>query len=83
MIPKNIKREHVLKAIEYVQYYGCPERRKSYRYFIEFSGILYPAKYVLSRANFYANRITLDPESFSGGTNTNNFLTKLGFKIVW
>jgi len=82
MIPKNIRREHVLKAIEEVKRNGILEGRGSKKFLIEFNGDYYPPKYVISLANRYANGEELNPSEFSGGTESNDFLRALGFKIV-
>ncbi len=82
MIPKNIRREHILKAIEEVRKTGVPEGRGSRKFLIEFDSDYYPPKYVISLANKYANGEELNPSEFSGGTESNDFLRALGFKIV-
>jgi hypothetical protein len=82
MIPKNIRREHVLKAIEEIRKTGVPEGRGSRKFLIEFNGDYYPPKYVISLANKYANGEELNPSEFSGGTESNDFLRSFGFKIV-
>jgi len=82
MIPKNIKREHVIKAIEEIKRNGIPKGRNSRKFLLELDGKYYPSKYVISLANKYANGETLDPAQFSGGKETNEFLRNLGFNIV-
>ena len=82
MIPKNIRKEHVIKAIEEIKRSGVPEGRRSRKFLLEFEGEFYPPKYVISLANKYANGVELDPSAFSGGRETNDFLRALGFRIV-
>ena len=82
MVPKNIHREHVLKAMDEVERTGIPEGRGSKKFLIEFNGNYYPPKYIISLANKYANGEELKPSEFSGGTESNDFLRALGFKIV-
>ena len=82
MIPKNIKREHVIKAIEEIKRNGIPKGRNSKKFLLEFNGEYYPPKYVISLANKYANGEILDPAQFSGGKETNDFLRNLGFSII-
>lgn len=82
MIPQNISREHIVKAIEEVKQSGVPVQRESVRFFIVYDGFRFPPKYVISLANKYANGEELDSSTFSGGDETNNFLKKLGFEIV-
>lgn len=83
MIPKNIRRQHILKAIEEARKTGVPEERSSRKFLIEFDGDHYPPKHIISLANKYANGKELNPSEFSGGTESNDFLRALGFKIVW
>lgn len=82
MIPKNINREHIIKAIEEINKVGIPEGRSSKKFLLEYNGEYYPPKYIISIANKYANSKELDPQEFSGGTETNGFLKYLGFNIV-
>ena len=82
MIPKNIRREHVIKAVEEVEIYGIPPGRGSNRYLLEYTGKYYPPKYVISLANRHANGEELSPSEFSGGQESNGFLRQLGFKII-
>ena len=82
MIPPNIKRDHIIMAIEEIDKYGVPPRRNSRDYFLEYNGKLYPPKYVISLANKYANGYELSPSEFTGGKETNDYLKGLGFNIV-
>ena len=82
MIPKNIEREHAIKAIEEIKRNGIPKDRNSRKFLLEFDGKYYPPKYVVSLANKYANGEILDPTQFSGGKETNDFLRNLGFNII-
>lgn len=82
MIPKNIKREHIIKAIEEVEKVGTPKGRSSKKFFLEYNNKHYSPKYVISLANKYASGKELDPSEFSGGNESNNFLRYLGFNIV-
>jgi len=82
MIPKNIKREHIIKAVEEVRKGGIPKGRSSRKFLLELAKKYYPPKYVISLANKYANGEILDPTKFSGGKETNDFLRKLGFNII-
>jgi len=82
LIPKNITKEHVLKAIEEVKRIGIPKGRGSKKFFVEFDGNCYPPKFIISLANKYVNGEELNPSEFSGGTESNNFLRVLGFQIV-
>ncbi len=81
MIPSNIKREHIIKAIKDIEKYGVPKGRASRRFQLVLNGKPFPPKYVVSVANKYANRGELDPSEFSGGKETNSFLESRGFKV--
>ncbi|NMX21492.1 hypothetical protein C5S30_03470 [ANME-1 cluster archaeon GoMg4] len=81
MIPRNIIREHVIKALEAIDARALPPSRKSTKFVLVFNGRQYPPKYVLSFANRFANGEELNPSAFSGGQETNNFLRRLGFDI--
>lgn len=82
MIPKNISSESVIKALDFIDKKGIRKDRHSVKYSLEHEGILYPPKYVISIANMFENNEEWLPEIFSGGRETNQFLEKLGFKIV-
>jgi predicted amidohydrolase len=82
MIPENIDRKLVLKAIEEVKRTEIPKRRKSKKFDMKFEDNYFPPKYVISLANKYANGEELNPEGFSGGSESNDFLRALGFEIL-
>jgi 5-methylcytosine-specific restriction protein A len=82
MIPKNINREHINRAIKEIDQNGVPSDRHSVKWSVKYQENLYPPKYLISIANTYANGDEWDPSEFSGGDETNNFLNSLGFKIV-
>jgi hypothetical protein len=82
LIPKNINREHILKAIQEIKKFGIPAGRSSKKFHLEYNGEFYPPKYIVSLANKYANGKELYAQKFNGGAETNNFLKNLGFKIV-
>lgn len=81
-IPKNIKRKHILQAVDYINEYGTPDERKSTRFHLIYEKKPYCPKYVVSVANIFANGEELAPSKFSGGKETNSFLAKLGFQIA-
>ncbi|MGQ9570403.1 MAG: hypothetical protein ACUVUQ_06095, partial [Thermodesulfovibrionales bacterium] len=82
MLPKNIDREHIIKAIEEVEKVGIPKGSGSKKFLLEYDGKCYPPKHIISLANKYANGKELDPSEFSGGKESNNFLRYLGFNVV-
>ncbi len=81
MIPNNIRKEHVLKAIAEIDNKGIPERRGSTRYELALDGKSYPPKYLITIANRYANGREWPSDRFNGGWETNTFLSRMGFKI--
>ena len=60
MIPKNIEREYILKALEESDRLGVPPERYSDKYYLEYSGKTYLTN-ILSLANIYANNKEFDP----------------------
>ena len=74
MIPSNIEREHIVKAIGEIDSNNIPPGRQSKSFLLIFEGKQYPPKYVLSLANKFANGEELDPSRFGGGQEKNNFL---------
>lgn len=82
MIPSNITREHILQALQEINMRGVPSSREPTKFALVWNGKLYPPKYTISLANKYPNREELDPSAFSGGDETNPFLTKLDFPII-
>lgn len=81
MIPPNISRKHILKAIQDIEMLGFPASRTSRKFVLEYDGKFYPPKYLISLANKHANGKKLSPTTFNGGTESNEFLRHLGFKV--
>jgi len=67
MIPNNIARDHILKAIQESDRNGIPKGRNSKKFKLVFEEKAYPPKYVISLANKYANGVELEPSDFGGG----------------
>jgi 5-methylcytosine-specific restriction protein B len=84
MIPNNITKEHLEKAIEEINRDGIRKGRHSSTYDLIHNGKTYPPKLVLSIANRYANNSELDSNDFAGGKGTEAFqlLENEGFIIV-
>ncbi|MDI6790750.1 MAG: hypothetical protein QME44_08695 [Thermodesulfobacteriota bacterium] len=82
MIPRNITKQHILKAIEQIDREGIPKKRESTKFHLTFNGKHYPPKLVLSIANQLASGRELSPEMFGGGDEANSFLQRRGFKII-
>lgn len=81
MIPPEIKKEHVLKAAKWIDEHGVPRARESTIWLVIIEGKTYPPKYIISRANVYANGTEWPSGNFTGGEETNSYLKNLGFKI--
>jgi 5-methylcytosine-specific restriction protein B len=84
MIPDNITKEHLEKAIEELDQKGIRKGRHSSTYDLVHKLKSYPPKLVISIANRYANGVELDPSTFEGGKGTPSFqlLSKQGFEVV-
>ena len=82
MIPSNLKQSHILSALSEIDRFGVPEKRSATKYQLIYKNKSYPPKYVISLANKYANGEPLDSNNFSGGNESNSFLTGLGFQII-
>ena len=84
MIPKNINKEHLEKAIKEIDKDGVRKGRHSSTYDLIHNGKTYPPKLVLSIANRYANGTELDSNDFGGGKDTPAFelMKAEGFEII-
>ena len=84
MIPKNISKEHLEKAIKEIDKDGIRKGRHSSTYDLIHNGKSYPPKLVLSIANRYANGTELDSNDFGGGKDTPAFelMKAEGFEII-
>lgn len=80
-IPK-LTRSHVEKALAEIDRSGIPPGRRSTKFVLVVNGKNYPPKYVVSLAAMHATGRALDPSEFSGGAETNNTLSALGFTVV-
>ena len=67
MIPRNISKSDILRAMKKIDTEGIPKGRESSKYSINYMGVLYPPKLVISYANLFANYEELAPGNFSGG----------------
>jgi hypothetical protein len=80
MIPQNITREHVIKAIEEIEASGFAAARTSRKFLLKYKSRYYPPKYVLSIANKYANGRNI-PDDLGGGRETKRLPATLRFEI--
>ncbi len=83
-IPKNITKEHLLKAISKIDNDGIPKDGDSQYYDVVYNGRRYPPKLIVSYANIFANGKELDRNKFEGGLDTECFklLEDNGFLII-
>jgi 5-methylcytosine-specific restriction protein B len=83
-LPRNITKEHLIKAIEKIENDGIPNDANSQYYDVVFNGKKYPPKLIVSYANIFANGLELKRNSFDGGINTEcfNLLQEKGFQII-
>jgi hypothetical protein len=82
MIPRKITRNHVLRALDKIDREGVPQERDSRKFTLLRDSKKYPPKYVISLAYKIATGKALSTLAFSGGTEANSFLSRLGFQIV-
>jgi len=81
MINKDITKANILEALAYIDKNGVPDHRTSMRYNLVYNGKEYPPKYVISVANMILTGEELDPFTFNGGNESNQFLSSFGFTI--
>lgn len=80
-IPNNISKEDILKAIQYIDQNGVPEKNKSTKYeLVDESDKKYPPKYIIAVANYLANHEDISTEGFNA-VEAKNFLEGLNFVI--
>jgi hypothetical protein len=84
VIPSNIKRKHIIKALKRIDKDGLPNDGQSSTYDVIFDDKRYPPKLVVSYANSFVNGQDLDRAKFNGGKDTEcfNLLAKEGFVVV-
>src|SRR5919108_6170637 len=84
MIPKDITREHILKAIDEIDKTGYNKNRESTEYHLKYNSKIYPPKAIISRAYKFVNdgNEEWDSSRFSGGLESNTFLISRGFEII-
>jgi hypothetical protein len=80
-IPKNIKKEHILKAIEKIDNEKIPDNASSKFYDLIYNGKTYPPKLVVSYANIFINGDELDRKTFVS-VPAFKLLEKEGFQII-
>ncbi len=82
-IPQNITPKNIQRAITKIEADGIPGHRKSLKYFLRFKNRLYPPKYVISVANYYANGEMLSADAKVFNTyQAQNYLESLEFEVI-
>lgn len=79
---ENITKDHVIKAIELFDTSNetYPEPRNT---FLIYNNRKYPAKHIRGMAYFIANKQEISKQEYSGGEETANFFTRLGFQVEY
>ena len=81
MIPQEIQRDHIIKALEEIDNEGFPSNHDSTKWDLVYEGKLYPPKWVVRIASKHALGEEHSDQLFSGGPETNGFLEKRGFQV--
>lgn len=80
-IPKNITRQNILDAIQYIESNGIPHHNQSMKYdLVADSGEKYPPKYTIAVANHLANNTDISVDGFNA-VEAKSFLEGLDFVI--
>lgn len=82
MIPRELRRDHVLRALDRIAREGIPIKRASHKHCLVHYGIHFAPKFVVSEACRAFRPDGLTPDEFSGGLETNELLRSHGFTIV-
>lgn len=82
MIPKEINKDHIIRALEEIDFTGTPPEHESTRWVLRYEDKSYSPKYVISIAGKYALGEVHSHIRFSGGTEANQFLETRGFTIL-
>jgi hypothetical protein len=82
-IPDNIEREHIFQAMLKIEREGIPARRGSREWAVDFEGVIYPCKLLISWGNLYANGEELNPDPNNFTTyDAQEYLIKKRFNII-
>ncbi len=60
---------------------GIPSNRQATKYWVNFQNRKYPPKLLISYAHEAAEGVPLESVAFTGGNETNGYLTRLGFLV--
>lgn len=81
MIPRRISAAHIEEAVRLIIRDGVPPRRRGRGYCLATKGEHLPPKYAIAVAHQVATGKLLRPDQFSGGSESNEFLRRLGFAV--
>jgi hypothetical protein len=81
MIPKTIRKEHIIEAARLIDSSPVPKHREAKRYEVTVNGRNYPPKYLISIVSQIVTEHHLKPDEFGGGDEANGFLRRLGFAV--
>ena len=74
IVPDNITKSHILKAIKRFDSEGLPDASSDSQYYdLLYNKKKYPPKVIISFANKFANGKDLDRQTFSGGKSSKSF----------
>ncbi len=79
-IPKNITKESVLKAVEYIESNGVPAHNQSVTYSLVVEDKSYPPKYVVAVADHLINNVQISTSDYNS-IEAKNFLKSLGLTV--
>lgn len=82
VMPEGLSSEHVLAAMRRIDREGVPPGRGGWKFEVRHAGRVYPPKLLVSLACEAAFGRALPSSAFSGGTETNGFLQRLGFTVA-
>jgi hypothetical protein len=82
-IPNNIEREHIFQAMLRIHRDGVPPKRRAREWAVDYEGVIYPCKLLISWGNVYSNGQELDPNPRNFTTyKAQAYLTRKNFIII-
>lgn len=82
MIPSYITRQDLMDAIRRIRLDGVPANRRSRKFCLVKDGCHFPPKYAIAVAHHVRKGQFLPSYEFSGGAESNGFLSALGFDVI-
>lgn len=82
-IPDNIQREHILEAMLKIHREGVPARRGPRDWAVQYEGVIYPCKLLISWANICINGEALNPDPANFNTyDAQEYLVSKNFEVI-